>query len=109
MKFLLYNDKKLRQFSMEFERDENIILSDLSKHSISFETARQIFDRPTLSRVDDRRDYGEVRHISIGHPDAASVMEEVLSERDVSIRLISARPASRKERRTYHAKVRQGT
>lgn len=82
---------------------------NLGKHGATFEIARQIFDRSTLSRVDDRRDYGEVRHISISETDEASVIAVMHSERDGSIRLISARPASRKERRTYHAKVRQGT
>lgn len=94
---------------MEFEWDDDKNLSNIRKHGVSFETARQIFVRPTLVSVDDRHDYGEVRKISIGQTDAPSVIAVVHSERGGNIRLISARPASRNERRTYHAKVRQGT
>lgn len=93
---------------MAFEWDEDKNQSNLHKHGVSFETARQIFSRPILTRVDDRKDYGEVRNISIGQTDVTTVIVVVHAEREGNIRLISVRPASRKERWTYHAKVRQG-
>lgn len=93
---------------MAFEWDEDKNQSNLHKHGVSFETARQIFSRPILTSVDDRKDYGEVRNISIGQTDVTTVIVVVHAEREGNIRLISARPASRKERWTYRAKVRQG-
>ena len=93
---------------MEFEWDEDKNQSDLHKHGVSFGTARQIFSRPILTRVDDRRDYGEVRNISTGQTDGATVIVVVHAEREGNIRLMPARPSPRKERWTYHAKVRQG-
>ncbi len=92
---------------MEFEWDEDKNQSNIRKHGVSFESARQIFDRPTLTSVDDRRNYGEVRNISIGQTDALTVIAVVHSERDGKIRLISARPASRKERLTYHERIQK--
>lgn len=80
---------------MEFEWDEDKNQSNIHQHGVSFGTARQIFSRPILTRVEDRRDYGEVRNISTGQTDGATVIVVVHAEREGSIRLISARPASR--------------
>lgn len=35
--------------------------SNLKRHKITFEDAQRIFERPTVERVDDRFDYGEIR------------------------------------------------
>jgi hypothetical protein len=34
---------------------------NLVLHGIAFEDARRIFDGPTVEKVDDRFDYGEIR------------------------------------------------
>ena len=40
--------------------------SNLTRHGIAFEDAVRIFDGPTLEKVDDRFDYGEIRVYAIG-------------------------------------------
>ena len=46
---------------MRFEWDETKNQANIQKHGVSFETAKRIFDGPVLSRLDERRDYGEDR------------------------------------------------
>ena len=92
--------------AMVFEWDEAKNQANIRKHGVSFETAQRIFRGPVLTRFDDRRDYGEVRHVSIGNVDNVAVVVVAHTDRDGRIRLISARPASRKERQAYHERVR---
>ena len=66
------------------------------------------YDRTTRLfnlRGDRRRDYGEDRHISIGRVEPGALIAVAHTERRGRIRLISARPASRKERRVYHERT----
>ena len=90
---------------MAFEWDEAKNRANTSKHGVDFETARRIFDGPVLTRRDRRRDYGEERRVSIGRVDAA-VIVVAHTARGASVRLISARPASRAERRVWHDSIR---
>lgn len=86
---------------MQFEWDEAKDRANVAKHGIDFETAKRIFDGPVLTRPDRRRDYGEERHIGIGRVEAATVVV-AYTQRGGRLRLISARPASGKERKAYH-------
>ena len=94
---------------MDFEWDEVKNLSNIQKHGVSFEIARGIFESTILTSIDDRRDYGEVRHISVGRVDDRTVLVVAHTEREGTIRLISARRASRKERRRYEDQNQQST
>ena len=76
---------------MEFKWDSAKNEANLKKHGISFDEARHIFDGPTLTRVDDRQDYGENRDISLGALSPDAVLVVVHTERGGKIRLISAR------------------
>lgn len=91
---------------MEFEWDETKNLQNIGKHGVSFETARRIFDRAVLTYRDRRKDYGEARYVSIGELDDAALVVVAHTDRAGRTRLISARPASRKERQAYHEKIR---
>lgn len=86
---------------MDFEWDEAKDQANVVKHGITFATARRIFCGVTMTWTDSRRDYGETREISIGQVDEAVVVV-AHTRREERIRLISARPASRKERKAYH-------
>jgi uncharacterized DUF497 family protein len=92
---------------MRFEWDARKNSLNLAKHGISFEEARLIFEGPTVSRADDRIDYGELREISIGAISGVVVVAVVHTNREDTIRLISARLANRRERRLYHEYLRQ--
>ena len=91
---------------MEFEWDEAKNQANIRKHGVSFETAKRIFDRPMLTRPDRRKSYGEDRYISIGQVEHAALIVVVHTDRKGRTRLISARPASHKERQAYHAQIR---
>lgn len=54
-----------------------------------------------------RRDYGEAHHISVGHVGPA-VLVVAHTQRGAHVRLISARSASRKERKAYHEYTQNG-
>ena len=90
---------------MVFEWDEAKNQANVRKHGVSFETARRIFDGPVLTWPDNRRDYSEDRYVSIGQV-AATLIVVAHTDREGHARLISARPASRKERQAYHEQVR---
>jgi uncharacterized DUF497 family protein len=90
---------------MLFEWDEAKDQANIQKHGVSFETAKRIFDGPVLTWRDNRRDYGEDCDISIGQVSTALIVV-AHTDRAGRIRLISARPASRKERQAYHEQIR---
>jgi uncharacterized DUF497 family protein len=92
---------------MEFDWDSAKNEANLKKHGISFDEAKHIFDGPTLTRLDDRRDYSENREISLGALSPDVVLVVVHTERRDKIRLISARKASRRERKVYYDHLAQ--
>ena len=53
-------------FEPGFEWDEDKDRANQAKHGTSFEEVLPIFDGPTLTKIDDRRDYGEIRRITTG-------------------------------------------
>lgn len=94
---------------MEFEWDENKNRQNRNKHGISFEEAKEIFDGIIFTAIDDRYDYGEIREISIGAIQGIVIVTVAHTERKGKIRLISARKATPKERRTYYEYLAQAT
>ena len=50
---------------MSFEWDSNKEEENICKHGVNFTAASQIWDGWVFERVDDRRDYGEVRFFSL--------------------------------------------
>lgn len=89
-----------------FEWDEAKNAANITKHGISFEQAVRFFEAPLLTAVDGRRDYGELREISIGRLDEAAILTVVHTDRSGRRRIISARPASGRERRQYEEAIR---
>lgn len=96
---------------MSFEWDEDKNRRNTEKHLITFEEARSIFTGEVLTVEDDRFDYGETRYISYGELVIAEtvVIAVVHTERGKNTRIISARKASRSERRMYHEHIDRGT
>lgn len=90
---------------MEFEWDETKNQTNIRKHGIGFDTASRIFQGTVATSPDQRRDYGENRYISIGRVGPEALIVVTHTERRGRIRLISARPASRKERSVYHERT----
>lgn len=90
---------------MDFEWDDAKNQVNIRKHGVSFETAKRIFEGPVYTCLDDRDDYGEERFISIGMVDGIAVLVVVHTDREGRVRLISARPASNKERQRYYEQI----
>ncbi len=94
---------------IRFEWDEAKNLSNRRKHGVSFEEASQVFRDPLYVSVQDRVEGGELRWQTLGLVEGLlllTVAHTVREERDDGtlvdvIRIISARPATRKERRRY--------
>lgn len=85
------------------KREDNI-----RKHLLDFVAIQEVFDgRFALIRKDHRKDYGEPRfNMLVEHRGA--VVNVTFTPRADRYHLISVRPASRKERKAYHAQ-QQGT
>lgn len=87
---------------IEFEWDDEKAAANLRKHGVSFEFAAKAFRDPfAIEWMDDREDYGEVRTILLGMADG-SILVVVYTERESSIRLISARRATKYEQDRYY-------
>jgi uncharacterized DUF497 family protein len=87
---------------IRFEWDETKNQANITKHGISFERAKTIFDHPTLTWQDSRKEYGEIRKLSLGLMDGTAIIVMIHTERSGIIRIISARPANKKEKDSYY-------
>ncbi|AMD59308.1 hypothetical protein AWN88_13600 [Agrobacterium tumefaciens] len=86
---------------LSFEWNDRKALTNLAKHSVSFETARKVFEDPFAVDIEDRSaNYGEVRRRIVGLGNGL-VLTVIYTERSEVIRIISARKATRAERKEY--------
>jgi uncharacterized protein len=89
---------------LRFEWDEGKNASNRRKHGIWFEEAETVFDDPQARVFEDvEHSESEERFIIIGMSGAARVLVVVhcLRESESTVRIISARRATRKERTFY--------
>jgi len=89
-----------------FEWDEEKNLANQRKHGISFEEASTIFGGPLLS-LEDEGHQSEVRVRSYGLLGGVVVVCVVHTDRDGVIRIISARKATRNERKHFDAYLKR--
>jgi hypothetical protein len=86
---------------MKFEWDEEKDRINQEKHGISFETAAYVFrDESYIEMYDFEHSIDEDRYIAIGM--VGDLLFVVFTERGETIRLISARLATERERRLYY-------
>jgi uncharacterized DUF497 family protein len=87
---------------LSFEWDARKAKTNLAKHTVSFEEATTVFGDPlSLTIPDPAHSQVEDRFITIGHSHQQKLMVVVHTDRGDSIRVISARCASRSERKSY--------
>ena len=86
---------------MRFRPDPAKATSNLKKHGVSFADAEGVLQDPLAVTVEDPDAEGEQRFISIGLGSAGELLVVVWMERDDECRVISARRATRKERKQY--------
>ena len=91
--------------SLRFEWDRKKAEANLAKHHVSFEEAMSVFADP-LARIfpDDEHSVDELREIIIGHSARRQILL-VNFTGDERVRIISARKATRKERKEYEENI----
>jgi hypothetical protein len=85
-----------------FEWDPAKAAANILEHGVSFEEAATVFHDP-LAKIHDDPDHSatERRDIIIGQSRQGRMLVVSFTERGSNIRLISARPVTRRERRDY--------
>ena len=87
---------------MEFEWDDAKAAINLTRHGVDFDDAIRVFLDPFRLELEDTRyDYGESRFRLLGEVNGV-LLAVIFTEREESVRLISARVAEANERRLYH-------
>jgi hypothetical protein len=87
---------------MHFEWHPEKALANLAKHAVSFEEAMEAFRDPlSITILDPGHSEDEDRFVLIGLSPAGRLLVVVHTDRGASIRIISARRATKRERRTY--------
>ncbi len=88
--------------SLSFEWDKSKAKSNLAKHGVSFEDASTVFGDPlSLTIPDPAHSRTENRSIVLGQSHQGKMLVVVHTERSNNVRIISARRASRRERKHY--------
>jgi uncharacterized DUF497 family protein len=93
--------------SLKFEWDPKKATFNLSKHGVSFEAALTVFGDP-LARIFDDEDHSieEQREIIIGHSAKERLLVVCFTAQGESVRIFSARKATRRERKDYEENVK---
>ena len=88
--------------ALEFEWDPTKAAANLAKHGVSFEEASTVFADPlAVTLADPAHSRGEERHVIFGVSARGRVLTIMHTDRGPRIRIISARPATRRERDAY--------
>ncbi len=90
---------------MHFEWDEAKRRINLQRHGFDFLDAEKILDGETVSFLDYRFDYGEIRILTFGMLDGR-VVAITHTETDEVIRIISIRKALNDEEESYFKEIR---
>lgn len=87
---------------MEFEWDTGKAQSNAEKHGIGFAEAMTVFGDPLEVTIPDPdHSESEDRFLSLGRSERSRLLVVAYTEREGRIRLISAREAEPRERKTY--------
>ena len=87
---------------MEFEWDPDKSKANLKKHGISFHEASTVFDDPlAITFNDPDHSIREHRFLTFGYSRMSQLLVVIHTERHGKTRIISARRATRQERKIY--------
>jgi uncharacterized DUF497 family protein len=89
------------QSVLTFSWDPNKARSNLRKHGVPFREAATVLQDPLSLTVADPLSDKEARFVIVGRSTVGRLLVVVHAVRGDSIRIISARPATRRERRDY--------
>jgi len=93
--------------SLRFEWDRRKAAANLSKHGVSFQEALTVFGDP-LARIfeDEGHSIEEQREIIIGRSINERLLVVCFTSQGESVRIFSARRATRRERKDYEENVK---
>jgi len=87
---------------MEFEWDPKKAISNLRKHKVSFEEASTALrDTMAATGADPDHSIGEFRYVTFGISERGRLLVVAHTEQSDTIRIISARLASKREKKIY--------
>ena len=87
---------------LNFECDPNKAAANVGKHGVTFDEAATVFgDSLSLTVYDPDHSYDEDRYITMGTSADGRLLIVSHTDRDDRIRIISARKATRRERKVY--------
>ena len=79
--------------------------TNFRKHRIRFSDADFVFYDPMALVIEEQLVDGEHRFVSVGTDSIGRILVVVYSERNDSIRIISARKATPRERKVYEKRI----
>ncbi len=87
---------------MIFEWDSKKAFLNKSKHGVSFEEAMTVFgDHLSITIEDPMHSKNEQRYVTIGNSNNNRILVVIHTENNNTLRIISARLSTSKERRNY--------
>ena len=86
---------------MDTHWDPNKARANFAKHGVAFEDAESALTDPLGLTRDDPDTRGESRFVTVGADALGRIVAVVHTYRGDAVRLISARPATRKEKDAY--------
>lgn len=91
---------------MDVEWDPGKARVNIRKHGISFSDAQTVlYDRLAIS-MEDRNAEGENRYLTVGSDALNRIVVVCCTYRNMKVRLISARRATKLERKAYEERIR---
>ena len=88
--------------TQQFEWDETKAALNVRKHRVTFTDAASVFlDALAYTFADPDHSVGELRMLTFGVSQAGRLLTVIHTERGRAIRIISARAATRHERKIY--------
>jgi uncharacterized DUF497 family protein len=87
---------------VEFEWDPIKAASNLRRHGVSFEDAASVFGDPLATTIPDPdHSTEELRFVTMGTASSRGLLVVIHTDRSDRVRIISARPATRAEKKKY--------
>ena len=98
----MWDDVQLLRKCTGFQWDDGNIEKNWRKHRVSASECEQVFfNRPLCIEDDQKHSLLERRYYALGQTDAGRLLFVVFTIQEASLRVISARDMSRKERKAY--------
>ena len=90
---------------MRYEWDDSKNRANIRKHGIDFMDVPAMFQHPMVTFLDQKQDYGEERWIGIGILRTLSAVVVFTEPNENTIRIISARKATKYEEKIYRDEI----